>query len=91
MPGDGAGSRGDQNCGSKKGSSRGMRGLGVELCAAAGAAAVAAAGGAVVETVHAAAAGKGSSSNAHKGRKISSSCDAAATMHAGTAGDVRDL
>jgi hypothetical protein len=87
MPGDGAGSRGDQNCGSKKGSSRGMWGLGAELCAAAPAA-----GAVVAETVHAAAAGEGgSSSSAHKGRKISSSCDAAATMHAGTAGDVRGL
>jgi hypothetical protein len=94
MSGDGAAgscksSRGDQNCGSKKGSSRGMRGLGAELCAPA----APAAGGVVGETVHAAAAGEGggsSSSNAHKGRKISSSCDAAATMHAGTAGDKRN-
>jgi hypothetical protein len=91
IPGGGAGSckgsRGDQNCGSKKGSSRGVRGLGAELCAAA----APAAGCAAAETVQAAAAGEGSSSSAHKGRKISSSCDAAATMHAGTAGDVRHL
>jgi hypothetical protein len=93
MSDDGAGTckgvRGDQNCGSKKVSSRGMRGLDAELCAAAPAAAPGVA--AVVETVHAAAAGDGSSggSSAHKGRKISSSCDAAATMHAGSAGDRR--
>lgn len=96
LPDDGAaagsckGARGDQNCGSKKVSSRGMRGLNVELCAAAPTAAAGAA--AVAETVQEAAAGGGSSS-AHKGRKISSSCDAAATMHAGTAvaGDSRGL
>jgi hypothetical protein len=85
------GGRADQNCGSKKVSSRGLHGaLTTELCAAV---APAAADAAVAQAVQAAAVGEGSilgSSGAHKGRKISSSCDAAATMHAGSAGDSRD-